>query len=72
MAKKSKVQGFFVLSHRQFSNRKRAHRELMQQLLMHNFDLHMHLCKHNFRRGTQAITFVSAPDDTHTTKGKLY
>eukprot|EP00957_Ditylum_brightwellii_P105511 8043060-Ditylum_brightwellii.AAC.1 len=71
-AKKSKVQGFFVLSHGKFSNRKRAHMELTQQLFMHDFDLHMHSCKHNFRRDTQAIVFVSAPDDTRTTKGKLY
>eukprot|EP00957_Ditylum_brightwellii_P118991 9075489-Ditylum_brightwellii.AAC.1 len=63
-AKKSKVQGFFVLSHGKFSNRKRAHMELMQQLLMHNFDLHVHSCKHNFQHDTQAVAFVSIPADT--------
>eukprot|EP00957_Ditylum_brightwellii_P092030 7006207-Ditylum_brightwellii.AAC.1 len=62
-AKKSKVHGFFVLSHGKFSNRKRAHMELTQQLLMHDFDLHVHLCKHNFLRDTQAVAFVSNPSD---------
>eukprot|EP00957_Ditylum_brightwellii_P179895 13704027-Ditylum_brightwellii.AAC.1 len=71
-AKTSKVQSFFVLSHGKFSNRKRVHMELTQQLLMHNFDLHVHLCKHSFRHDTQAVAFVSDPDDTHATKGKLY
>eukprot|EP00957_Ditylum_brightwellii_P197984 15083456-Ditylum_brightwellii.AAC.1 len=71
-AKKSKVQGFFVLSHGKLSNRKRMHMELTQQLLMHNFKLHVHSCKHNFRRDTQAVMFVSNPADTQATKGKLY
>eukprot|EP00957_Ditylum_brightwellii_P132579 10110572-Ditylum_brightwellii.AAC.1 len=71
-AKKSKVQGFFVLSHGKFSNRKRAHTELTQQLLMHDFDFHVHSCKHNFQRDAQVIVFVSDPDDTQAMKGKLY
>eukprot|EP00957_Ditylum_brightwellii_P158284 12048306-Ditylum_brightwellii.AAC.1 len=63
-AKKSKVQGFFVFSHGKFSKQKRAHMELTQRLLMHNFNLHVHSCKRNFWRDTQADAFVSNPADT--------
>eukprot|EP00957_Ditylum_brightwellii_P181581 13831236-Ditylum_brightwellii.AAC.1 len=39
---------------------------------MHDFNLHVHSCKHNFLRDTQAIAFFSDPDDTWATKGKIY
>eukprot|EP00957_Ditylum_brightwellii_P042535 3220421-Ditylum_brightwellii.AAC.1 len=46
--------------------------ELTQRLLMHDFNLHVHSCKHNFQRDTQAVAFVSDLANTRATKGKLY
>eukprot|EP00957_Ditylum_brightwellii_P055434 4200510-Ditylum_brightwellii.AAC.1 len=65
-AKKAKIQGFFVLSHGKYLNRKRAHNKLTQRLLMTQFDLHIHSCKHNYRRDTQAIAFVSDQAESRT------
>eukprot|EP00957_Ditylum_brightwellii_P087852 6690371-Ditylum_brightwellii.AAC.1 len=56
MAKKSKVQGFFVLSHGKYLNRKRANNELTQHLLMTQFDLHVN----------------SYPAESRSVKSKLY
>eukprot|EP00957_Ditylum_brightwellii_P096836 7374506-Ditylum_brightwellii.AAC.1 len=71
-AKKSKIQGFFVLSHGKFTNHKRAHKELTLQLQMTGFDLHVHSCKHRHKGDTQIIAFVLDPAESQSTKGKLY
>eukprot|EP00957_Ditylum_brightwellii_P120978 9226981-Ditylum_brightwellii.AAC.1 len=39
---------------------------------MTQFDLHVHSCKHNYRRDTQAIAFVSDQAESRSVKSKLY
>eukprot|EP00957_Ditylum_brightwellii_P091360 6956208-Ditylum_brightwellii.AAC.1 len=39
---------------------------------MVQFDLHVHSCKHNFKRNTQAIAFVSDSAESRMVKSKLY
>eukprot|EP00957_Ditylum_brightwellii_P021054 1586475-Ditylum_brightwellii.AAC.1 len=36
------------------------------------FDLHVHSCKHNYRRDTQAIVFVLDQAESRSVKSKLY
>eukprot|EP00957_Ditylum_brightwellii_P049048 3721341-Ditylum_brightwellii.AAC.1 len=39
---------------------------------MTGFDLHVHHCRHQHKRDTQAIAFSFDPDKSWYTKGKLY
>eukprot|EP00957_Ditylum_brightwellii_P207765 15354437-Ditylum_brightwellii.AAC.1 len=71
-AKQSRIQGFFLFSHGTYSNRKCAHTELSHCLLMTDFNLLNHHCKHNHRRNTQAVPFALDPNKSQITKGKLY
>eukprot|EP00957_Ditylum_brightwellii_P126798 9665274-Ditylum_brightwellii.AAC.1 len=39
---------------------------------MTGFDLHVHQCRHQHKQDMQAVAFSSDPDESWTTKGKLY
>eukprot|EP00957_Ditylum_brightwellii_P053464 4051996-Ditylum_brightwellii.AAC.1 len=39
---------------------------------MTGFDLHVHHCRNQHKQDTQAIAFSSDPDESWSTKGKLY